>query len=128
MDKKILDTFQAAAEAKAKSRAETKNFAVPGVGELPFRKLNQAEQRDYIGRLTEAAQRESGGTAELLLVYREMIFDCCPTLQDKELRETLGVIDPLDVVDVLFDPSELIALAVQLTSWLGFGKEDAVKN
>lgn len=130
MDKNLLAAFQAAADVKARSRAELKTFDIPGVGETTFRKLNQAELRDYIGLMTEAAQKESGGTADLLLVYREMIYDCCPTLQDPELCKALGLVDPLDVVDALFDPMELMTLSSQLVDWLGLGGkgQDVLKN
>ncbi len=87
-----------------------------------------------MGRMVEA--EESKNFVDICNAQAEMIYDCCPTLQDTELLKTLGAeADPYSVVPMLMDVMEVVALADELAEWMGLSKgkeknssEDEVKN
>ncbi len=126
MDKALLNSFAERAEQKKKSRMEVKPFEIPGVGEVPFNKLGYSASVELMGRMAEA--QESGDYVDICNAQAEMIYDCCPTLQDSELLKELGAeADPYSVVPMLMDVMEVAALADELARWMGF-LEDAAKN
>ncbi len=126
MDKALLNSFAARAEQKKKSRMEVKPFEIPGVGRVAFTKLGYSATVELMGRMAEAS--ESGGYADICNAQAEMIYDCCPTLQDPELHKELDAeADPYSVVPMLMDVTEITVLADELARWMGFS-EDAAKN
>lgn len=120
MDKNLLQAFAERAEQKQKDRAEVKEFDFPGIGKLPFQKMSQRDQLYLIGKITENADHYE----KLMEAEVEMIFDCCPTLQDVELQKELGVVDPFDAVWKLLDVTEIQEVASKLTRWMGLIKEN----
>lgn len=128
MDKNLLQALAARAEQKQKERAEIKEFDFPGIGKLSFQKLSQRDQLYLIGKISENADHYE----KLMEAEVEMIFDCCPTLQDAELQKELGVVDPFDAVWKLLDVREIQEVADKLTRWMGLIKdkneESPVKN
>lgn len=126
MDKSLMETLVARAEQKAKSRTEAKEFDVPSVGKLLFVKPSQAKVFEFFDALTKVDSSESS-----LKLGIEMIYECCPTLQDSELHEALGVVDPLDAVPRLMDVWAINKFAGTLSDWIGLTEEKAeqtVKN
>lgn len=129
MDKVLLESFAQRAEQKRQSRMEIKEFEFPGVGKLKFQKLSQRDQIEFIGRMMENTEKY----AVLLDLQNELICDCCPALQDADLQQALGVIDPYDTVRTLLDVVETQELATRLIDWMGLTnktdeKENPVKN
>ena len=57
-------------------------------------------------------------------ICKQMIYDCCPSLQDDELVKTLGCVDPYDVVPKLLDIAEIDELGLKLLKWQGIMKDD----
>lgn len=114
-------------EKKEKKRAEKKNFEVNGIP-LEFRKLSQAEQREYYGKFTEALT--SGGAEDMIDICTSVIYECCPSLQDPELHRINGVTDPIDIVRKLLNVREIDILGGKLFDWMEFlgGDEVAEKN
>ena len=126
MDQKLLDALVARAEQRERSRTEAKQFALPGVGMVEFVKPKQAAQIEYYGALAEARTPE-----DALRLSVSVIYDCCPTLQDAELRAALGVKDPYDVVWHLLEPRQIDVLGGKLLEWAGIvgdGAEEQAKN
>jgi len=126
METALLESFAQRAEQKRQSRMEIKEFEFPGIGKLKFQKLSQRDQIEFIGRTMENNEKY----AALLELQDELIYDCCPTLQDADLQQTLGVIDPYDTVRTLLDVVEAQELASQLIDWMGLinKKENPAKN
>ena len=60
----------------------------------------------------------------LLRMSDEAIYACCEQLQDKKLRESLGVSDPLDVVPALFTVPERNEMSESILQFLGLLKTD----
>ncbi len=128
MDKALLNSFAERAAQKKKSRMEVKPFEIPGVGAVAFTKLGYSASVELMGRMAEANEKGAGSYADIYNAQAEMIYDCCPTLQDPELLKELGAeADPYSVVPMLMDVMEIIALADELAQWMGLS-EDTVKN
>lgn len=125
MDKKLLEALSARAEKRKADKAKVKQFEVGGQM-LDFVKIGHTAQLDAYEAFLEAREKPS----QMLDVGAQLIYDCCPALQDTELHTVLGVTDPYDVVWVLMDVREVNTLAASLFSWLGLipADEDPSKN
>lgn len=120
MDKNLLDAFAARARAKQVARTERKTFELPGIGPLPFQMLPREAMIDFMGRITEDAGAGARGASDLYQAQAELIFDCCPALQDVELQAALGVeLDPYAIVPALMEMSEISDLSNKLMAWMG---------
>lgn len=124
-DKTLLEAFAARAEQRKKSRMEVKQFEIPGVGLVPFRKLNTPEEVEFMARIAEDSAQGADGYADIFSARSELIFDCCPTLQDVELQKELGTAnDPYATVPLLMDMAETSKLADELMIWMGLKEPD----
>ena len=127
MDKKLLDALAAKAEQRKADKAKVIQFKVGGQL-LDFVKIGHTAQLDAYEAFLAARDQP----AQMLNIGAQLIYDCCPALQDPELHTALGVTDPYDVIWALMDVQEVNALAAVLFTWLGLiaGDEDAdpVKN
>lgn len=127
MDKKLLDALAAKAEQRKADKAKVIQFKVGGQL-LDFVKIGHTAQLDAYEAFLAARDQPS----QMLDVGAQLIYDCCPALQDPELHTALGVTDPYDVIWVLMDVREVNALAAALFAWLGLiagdEDEDPVKN
>lgn len=119
MNKTLLEQFAEKAEQKAQSRLEMKTFSLAGI-DTPFKQLSHSEKLEYFEALIEAGTNAAKNNN----VCKQMIYDCCPTLQDEELIKTLGVVDPYDIVPKLLDIAEIDDLGSKLLKWQGIIKED----
>ena len=125
MDKKLLEALSARAEQRDEAKRKGAKFYVAGE-ELDF------VQPGVDVKLSYAEALNSGDTAALLRSCANVIYDCCPALQEPELHAALGVTDPYDVIWVLMDVREVNTLAASLFAWLGLipgdEDEDPAKN
>lgn len=96
MDKKLLDALAAKAEQRKADKTKAKQFEVGGQM-LDFVKLGHTAQLDAYEAFLAAREQPS----QMLDVGAQLIYDCCPALQDPELHTALGVTDPYDVIWVL---------------------------
>lgn len=55
---------------------------------------------------------------------RYMVYQCCiePNLKSEELQSAYGVIEPPEIVDVIFKPGEVSHLAQQCMKMAGFSE------
>ena len=61
--------------------------------------------------------------------YKRLIYMTCTALQDQKLHSELDVVDPYDVVDVLFDVTDVMQIGAALSDFVGLGGVgDDVKN
>lgn len=127
MDKKLLDALAAKAEQRKADKTKAKQFEVGGQM-LDFVKIGHIAQLDAYEAFLAARDQPS----QMLDVGAQLIYDCCPALQDPELHTALGVTDPYDVIWVLMDVREVNTLAASLFAWLGLipgdEDEDPAKN
>ncbi len=124
-DKTLLSAFAARAEQKRKSRMEFKKFEVPGIGPVPFQKLSPSASVDFMARVAEGSERGADGYADVFNARAELIYDCCPTLQDVDLLRELGTEDdPYSTIPLLMDMTEISKLADELMIWMGMAESD----
>jgi len=129
MDKALLEKFAARAEQQKKSRMEVKNFELPGIGNVPFVKLSHSDRLDFVARLAEDSANGAEGLKDIFIAHEELIYNCCPTLQDPEVLKAIGAdINPYDAIPLLMDIDEASKLADQLSIWMGIKDEDDTKN
>ena len=127
MDKKLLDALAAKAEQRKADKTKAKQFEVGGQM-LDFVKIGHTAQLDAYEAFIEA----SGNVSTSLSIAAQVIYDCCPALQEPELHAALGITDPYDVIWALMDVREVNELAASLFAWLGLidgdEDEDPAKN
>ena len=128
MDKKLLDALAAKAEQRKADKAKVIQFKVGGQL-LDFVKIGHTAQLDAYEAFLAARDQP----AQMLNIGAQLIYDCCPALQDPELHKALGVTDPYDTVWTLMQPYEVDQLGGKLYRWLGLvgpaeQKETTVKN
>lgn len=119
MDKKLLDALAAKAEQRKADKAKVIQFKVGGQL-LDFVKIGHTAQLDAYEAFIEA----SGNVSTSLSVAAQVIYDCCPALQDPELHAALGITDPYDTVWALMSVREVNVLAQQIFAWLELLPED----
>lgn len=118
MNKTLLEQFTQKAEQKEKSRLELKIFSLGGIN-TPFKQLNHNQKLEYFEMLVEAGSNYSQNNN----ICKQMIYDCCPSLQDDELIKRLEVVEPYDVVAKLLDIAEIDELGLKLLKWQGIMKD-----
>lgn len=123
MDKKLLDALAAKAEQRKADQSKVAQFEVGGQM-LDFVKIGHTAQLDAYEAFLEATEHP----VQMLHVGVQVIYDCCPALQDTELHAALGVTDPYDTVWALMDVSEINRLASKLFEWLGLLPADKAKQ
>lgn len=75
-----------------------------------------------------------GNSPELKIVIRsnkELIYDCCLELHNQELHEALGVKDPYDVMNELFEISDIKEIMNQFNKFIGMKNrnvQEKIKN
>lgn len=52
-----------------------------------------------------------------------LVYECViePSLKDKALQDAYGCIEPLDIVEKIFDPGEISLIAVEIIGLAGYG-------
>lgn len=119
MDKKLLDTLAARAEQRKADKTKAKQFEVGGQM-LDFVKIGHTAQLDAYEAFLAARDQP----AQMLDVGAQLIYDCCPVLQDTELHTALGIKDPYDTVWALMSVREVNLLAQQIFAWLELLPQD----
>ncbi|QNB48210.1 hypothetical protein BR63_19205 [Thermanaerosceptrum fracticalcis] len=63
------------------------------------------------------------------LVYNSVVE---PNLKDKELQDAFGCVSPLDIVEAIFEPGEIVSIAKECLVFAGYGDNvklvDEIKN
>ncbi len=91
---------------------------------LVFKRLTNKQQLDCLNNLNQKS-----GISDAVQIYKEMIYDSCEILHDTKLHKECEVIDPIDIVDVLFDISDIISIGDELTEFNGLASlGEEIKN
>jgi uncharacterized membrane-anchored protein YjiN (DUF445 family) len=73
--------------------------------------------------------QNSEDTEKMVEAFKKLIYQCCEMLQNPELQNKLGVVDPFDTVDALFDLGEIMSIGEQLADFIDVqGKVEKIKN
>lgn len=68
--------------------------------------------------VAESADREEGNDAYIIV---NQVVE--PNLKDKELLKAFGCAEPLDIVDKLFEPGEVVSIAKAILKTAGYGTD-----
>lgn len=107
----------AKATNKKKNAYKDKDILVPSMGKTM---LFVKPSEDKLFELIDEMQGKKSHSEQIAFL-RKLIFWCCPQLQDQELQEEIGVIDPYDIVKEVFEIDDLTAIADDLTPLLNIG-------
>lgn len=65
----------------------------------------------------------------VIAANRELIYDCCPELQNPELHEGLGLKDPYDIMKELFEITDIKEIMNQFNKFIGNKNiQEEIKN
>lgn len=110
---------------KEEDQLKTKDILVASMDAyLTFKTPSDSLTLDVIDDIQDGKD-----TAKMVKGFEKLIYQCCDQLQDPELHKELGVVDPLDTVDILFDLGEKMAIGEQLMDLVNVeGKVKVIKN
>jgi len=110
---------------KDEDKLKTKDIFVASMDAyLTFKTPSEQLALDVIDDIQDAKD-----TSKMVKGFEKLIYHCCDLLQNPDLHKELGVVDPLDTVDVLFDLGEKLAIGEQLMDLVNVdGKVKVIKN
>lgn len=110
---------------REKDRFKTKDIYIVSMDAiLTFKKPKD----EFIYEVIDDIQ-DSKDTEKMVAAFKKLIYQCCDMLQDSALQKELGVVDPFDIVDKLFDLGEVISIGEQLADFIDVeGKVEQIKN
>lgn len=125
MQKATLKDLIARQAAKEKSKHETYEIFVKSMEKaLVFKRPSDELRLDMIDEMGKNPKMR-----EVIALYKKMIYLSCELLQNTELHEQLGVIDPLDTVDAIFDLDDITDIGEKLMDAMGVNEvEEDIKN
>lgn len=97
-------------------------------GELEFKKPTEEIVLNLIDKL-EAKQTCGDLTSiDALREFDKLIYLCCPTLQNNELKKEFEIIEDVNIVKELLTVDERTNIGKQIIKFSGCSMEEAVKN
>ncbi|KYH35831.1 hypothetical protein CLTEP_02240 [Clostridium tepidiprofundi DSM 19306] len=126
--KLTLDDFRKKALQREKAKKLFTFIDVDGFGEIRFERPTDNEILRYMNECARAVKVDEKGNVteqDLSITFeasKELVYVCCPFLQDRELREELDIKDPLDVVSKIFGINGTIEIASQIVEEFEGGK------
>lgn len=118
-----FDELLAKREQREKDRLKVGNIPVPGTDKYLIVKMpSDSKMLDLFGKFVISYRDSDMGN--LLRMSDEAIYTCCEQLQDKNLREALGISDPLDVIPALFTVPERNEMNTSILKFLGLLKDN----
>lgn len=117
LKKATFKDILAAAALKKKNAFKSKDILVPSMRKTM---LFVKPSEDKLFELLDEMQGNKSHSEQIAFL-RKLIFWCCPQLQDQELQEEVGVVDPYDIVKEIFEIDDLTAISDELTPLLNVG-------
>ena len=72
---------------------------------------------------------EGKGMGEMVQAFKTLIYHTCPMLQDPDFHKELDILDPMDIVQAVFDLSDIIEIGEQLMELVNINaKVEQIKN
>ena len=125
MKKATLKDLIAKQLQKENNKDKTYEIPVKSMGKsLIFKRPSDELKLDLIDEIGDGKNIRN-----VIAVYKKLIYLTCDLLQNTELHEELGVVDPFDTVDKIFDLDDLMNIGEQLMDAMDTGSvgED-IKN
>lgn len=110
---------------KEKATTEIKEVKVSSMNKvLVFTKPKDDVLLDVIDEIGEGKS-----TRDMIRAFKQLIYHTCPMLQDTALHEELEIHDPYDVVDAIFELSDIIEIGQEIMEMVNItAKVDEIKN
>lgn len=123
MEKATLKDLIAKKLQKDNEKTKSYEINVKSMGKsLTFKKPSDEMRLDMLDEMgTEPDIRT------MMSAYKKIIYLSCDLLQNQELQEELGVVDPFDTVDSIFDLDDILEIGEQLMDAMD-SPVDKVKN
>lgn len=123
MERIVFDDLVARKLQREQDKYAIKEIPV-GEKVLVFKRLSNKQQISALNKLNERAD-----ISDAIEIYKTMIYDSCDILHDTKLHKECDVIDPLDIIDVLFDVGEILKIGDELIEFNGLTSlADEIKN
>lgn len=95
---------------REQDKMKVKEIEISSIGgTLLLKKISENKLLDIIDE-----GQKTNCLSENIAVERKLIYLCCPMLQDTKLHQELGVTEPFDVVEKLFDLQETDFIAKEI--------------
>ncbi|MDD2217952.1 MAG: hypothetical protein PHW03_05895 [Eubacteriales bacterium] len=124
MGKATIEDLLARKMQKEENRAKTYEIPVVSMGGkvLTFKRPSDEMRLDLMDEMgSNPDMRKTIG------MYKKIIYLSCEMLQDKELHEELGIKDPFDTVDAIFDLDDITDIGEKLMDAME-SPVDEIKN
>lgn len=123
--KATLEDLIAKKIQKEKDKNKTKDIYISSMDKiLTFVKPKENVVLDAIDEIGDGKD-----TRNTISAFKHLMYECCPLLQNQELQKELEILDPYDIVDVLFELGEVMKIGEQLVDLFGLGSIDEnIKN
>ena len=107
-EKCTLDNLVKRAAKRAELANEPMTIYVPSLdAEIDFIRLTEIEKKEFLTSY-------SSGNVDSIEINYQILYNCCPLMQDKALHELLEVTNPVDVVGKVFSMAEVGVIADML--------------
>lgn len=117
--KLTFDDILARKLQREKDKMKVMSIYIPSMGgELVFNSLPEHKLLSILDECGNESRTEN------INMEREFIYSSCKDLQNPELHEILGVIDPIDVVREVFTLQETDDIAKELLKFNGIGTDE----
>lgn len=125
MKKATFKDLIAKAIQREKDQTKVKDIPVQSMNRtLTFVKPSESKIIDLMDEL-----ENKDSMRDQIEYMRKLIYFSCPMLQDPELHSQLGVNEPFEVVEKLFDINDTNKIGEELIELIGMANiEDDVKN
>ncbi len=123
--KATLQDFLAQKVKKEESKNSTIDIYVTSMDKtITLKKPSDDRLYDYVN--------DAGSMQDIRVVMganKQLIYDCCQELHDKELHDALGVKDPYDLMNELFDLTDVKEIMNKFNKFIGNKNiEEEIKN
>ena len=90
-------------------------------GNLVLKRIPLMQIADLLDKLND----DSLKMTDCIEMYKELIYKCCPILQNKELQEEFGCAEPYDIITEVFEDNvgEINKVAEQILEMYGMAEE-----
>ncbi len=125
MKKATFKDLIAKKKQKEESLHKFKEIEVKSIGKsLIFKKPSDEVMLSIMDDIGTTAD-----TRTITAAYKKLIYKTCEMLQDSELQKELGIVDPYDTVDAIFDLSDILTIGEELFEFSGIASVgEEIKN
>jgi len=117
-NKTNLEMFISKALKKHESREENFDIEVKDYGLINFKRPSSNQLLKYLDEVSNCVGTGENARVDLIGITeasKDLVYNCCLFLQSSELREKLGIKDPLETPIIIFGIEETNRLAAEIS-------------